>query len=189
MPAEVYESQIKKLKWPGLAKLWEAIKATATPDWPPGKAFEYLVLRIFDLDGAEVRWPYSVDLFGSNEVEQIDGSVRIGSLYGVIESKDEKGDISIGPIAKLRNQLLRRPAGTVGLLFSSRAFTNPAIQLAHFTLPQAILLWSGKEIEKALSEKQICRFAEQKYRFCVDQGVPDYDIAPPVPAREESNDS
>ena len=150
-----YQSRIRRLKWPGLKQLWEEIKAGNTPGWEPGKAFEYLVMRLFELDGAEVRWPYSVPLFGNAEVEQIDGSVRCGSLYCLVESKDEADNISVGPIAKLRNQLLRRPAGTVGLLFSRRGFTDPAVQLAYFTLPQPILLWTGAQVEFALNQRKI----------------------------------
>jgi hypothetical protein len=132
---------------------------------------------MFDLDDAEVRWPYSVDLFGNAEAEQMDGSVRCGSLYCLLESKDEAESISIAPIAKLRNQLLRRPAGTVGLFFSSKEFTFSAVQLAHFTMPQAILLWSGVEVEFALSSKKIRAFLELKFRACVDEGMPEYNIA------------
>jgi hypothetical protein len=77
----------------------------------------------------------------------------------------------------LRNQLLRRPAGTVGLLFSSKGFTDPAIQLAHFTLPQAVLLWSGEEIEYCLDQKKIVEFCERKFRGCVDFGIPDLYIS------------
>jgi hypothetical protein len=174
-----YETAIKELDWPGLTDLWGEIKARKTRWWEPGKAFEHLVLRMFDLDEAEVRWPYSVDLFGGAVIEQIDGSIRISCLYCLVESKDEEGKISVAPIAKMRNQLLRRPAGTIGLLFSSNGFTDPALQLAHFALPQAVLLWSGNEVENALEERSICAFAEQKFRICVDQGVPDYKIALP----------
>jgi hypothetical protein len=79
----------------------------------------------------------------------------------------------------LRNQLLRRPAGVVGLLFSSRGFTDPAVQLAHFTMPQAILLWSGDEVEFALSNRKIGAFLEMKFRACVDEGMPEYTISVP----------
>lgn len=170
-----YEARIRKLKWPGLSNLWKEIQSK-TPEWEPGKAFEYLILRMFELDGAEVRWPFGVSLFGNDETEEIDGSILFGGLYCLIESKDESGDISIGPIAKLRNQLLRRPAGTIGLLFSSKKFTDPAVQLAHFTLPQAILLWTGRHVEYALAEKRNGALLEQKYRACVDEGIPDYDF-------------
>jgi hypothetical protein len=60
--AEEYEARIRRLRWPGLQKLWEAIKQRDTPGWDAGKAFEYLILRTFELDGAQVRWPYSVTL-------------------------------------------------------------------------------------------------------------------------------
>lgn len=145
---EEYETKIQALEWPDLLALWDGIKVRDTPEWGAGRAFEYLVLRAFDLNGAVVRWPYGVSLYGQREiVEEIDGSVRVGALYSLIESKDENDDIAIAPIAKLRNQLLRRPAGTFGMVFSSHGFTDPAIQLAQFALPQSILLWTGDEVE------------------------------------------
>jgi hypothetical protein len=57
--AEEYEARIKKLGWPGLLKLWNAIKARDTPGWDAGKALEYLIIRAFDLDKVRVRWPYT----------------------------------------------------------------------------------------------------------------------------------
>jgi hypothetical protein len=86
--AEEYEARIQKLRWAGLQKLWEAIKRRDTPDWDAGKAFEYVILRAFELDGARVRWPYPVNLFGE-EMEQIDGSVAVNGLYALLETKDE----------------------------------------------------------------------------------------------------
>ncbi len=124
-----------------------------------------------------VPWSDGVSLYGQTEiVEQIDGSVRVGGLYSLVESKDEDGNIAIAPIAKLRNQLLRRPAGTFGMVFSSHRFTEPAIQLAHFALPQAILLWTGDQVEYALNNQNICELCELKYRMCVDHGILDFDV-------------
>ncbi|MGA1133428.1 MAG: hypothetical protein ACO31I_14425 [Prochlorotrichaceae cyanobacterium] len=80
------------------------------------------------------------------------------------------------PIAKLRNQLLRRPASTIGLIFSRTGFTEPARQLSYFVSPQTILLWSGEEIEYGLDQKSICELLVRKYRMCVAEGLPDYDI-------------
>jgi hypothetical protein len=172
---EEYEKEIKTYKWPKLRQLWKAIKKQDTPNWEPGKAFEYMILQAMRLNGGEIRWPYSVPLFGE-EVEQIDGSVRFDSLYALVECKDENANIAIGPIAKLRNQLLRRPAGTIGLLFSSKEFTEPAVQLAYFTLPQPILLWTGPEVEFALEKKKLLALCQVKYRACVDYGIPDFDV-------------
>jgi len=148
-----------------------------TPGWDRGNAFEYLVLRAFQLNGAVVRWPYGVSLYGQTEiVEEIDGSVRVWGLYSLVESKDEDGNIAIAPIAKLRNQLLRRPAGTLGMVFSSHGFTEPAIQLAHFALPQSILLWTGDQVEYALYHQNIGELCEMKHRMCVDYGMLDFDV-------------
>jgi len=53
--AEQYESIIASLQWDGLRALWDNIKKRNTPGWEQGKAFEYLVIRAFQLDGAEVK--------------------------------------------------------------------------------------------------------------------------------------
>jgi hypothetical protein len=136
-----------------------------------------LVLRAFELDGAEVKYSYSVKLFGE-EVEQVDGVVYCTGLSCLFESKDfaDKTNVDIVPIAKLRNQLLRRPTSTIGLVFSRTGFTDPARHLSYFSLPQTILLWSGEEIQYALEQESICELLVLKYRVCVEDGLPDYDV-------------
>jgi hypothetical protein len=172
-----YEAAIRRLKWPGLQQLWADITSgTVNSWWPKGKAFEYLVVRMFELDRAKVTWPYPVYLFGGKAKEQIDGAVRFGGLHWLIESKDEDDTIAMDPIAKLRNQMLRRPWGTIGLVFTSTKFTPSAVQMTHFALPQPILLWTGAEVEHALRRKRICVFAQEKYRMCVEHGMVDFDI-------------
>lgn len=165
MPTVAYQTRIESLGWADLEILWTAIEQRDTPEWEAGKAFEYLVLRSFQLDGAHVKWPYPVQLFGE-QVEQIDGAVYWDGLACLVESKDLGENVAIAPIAKLRNQLLRRPAGTIGLMFSRTGFTDPARFLAHFALPQAILLWSGEEIAYALKRQSICELLVLKYRVC-----------------------
>jgi hypothetical protein len=172
-----YETAIQKLRWPGLRNLWaDILGGTIDPWWQPGKAFEYLVVRMFQLDKAQVTWPYSVHLFGGPASEQIDGSVRFAGLNCLVESKDENDPIAIDPIAKLRNQLLRRPSGTIGLVFTTTRFTPTAVLMTHFTLPQAILLWTGVEVAYALDRRQIWEFTQEKYRACVEHGMVDFDI-------------
>ncbi|MGI8430253.1 MAG: hypothetical protein ACR2OB_13365 [Solirubrobacteraceae bacterium] len=170
-----YETRIRALGWDDLRALWSAIERRDTPGWEAGKALEYLVIRAFELDGAQVRWPYSVQLFGE-DVEEIDGLVYSSGLSCLVESKDLSENVAIGPIAKLRNQLLRRPAGAVGLVFSRMGFTDPARFLAHFALPQAILLWSGGEMQYALARERMGEFLMMKYRICVEDGLPFYDV-------------
>lgn len=176
-PAEL-EAKIALLDWGGLRDLWSAIKAGNTPGWEEGEAFEYLVLRAFQLDNHEnalVRYPYAVSLF-REKVEEIDGAVHLAGLSCLVESKDWGKNVAIGPIAKMRGQLLRRPAGTVGVMFAKKDFTQPAIYLAHFSMPQAILLWSGDELSKALEEETVCEYLRLKHRICVENAIPDYDI-------------
>jgi hypothetical protein len=172
------EVRIRQLDWAGLRHLWADVQAGSTPEWAQGEALEYLVLRAFELDSAEaavVRYPYVVRLFDKT-VEEIDGAVHLPGLSCLVESKDRGESVAFGPIAKMRSQLLRRPAGTIGVLFAKGEFTEPAIRLAHFTMPQAILLWPGAELELALRSERVCQFLRLKHRACVEDGIPDYDI-------------
>ena len=172
---ERYEKRISNFGWDELATLLSAVEKGQTPGWKPGKAFEYLIIRAFQLDGADVRWPYDVRI-GGDAVEQIDGVAYVGGLACLIECKDKNTRVNVEPIAKMRNQLLRRPAGIIGSVFSRRGFTEPAITLARFTAPQTILLWTGEEVEYAVENKSINRVLLTKYRVCIEKGLPDYNI-------------
>jgi hypothetical protein len=68
-----YQQRIAAYGHTQLLTLWEEIQADDTPGWEPGKAFEYLVIRAFELEGATVTYPFSVRL-GGTIVEQIDGA-------------------------------------------------------------------------------------------------------------------
>lgn len=184
MPTDAeYETLIRRhANWDELRTLWNAITTGDTPEWAPGKAFEYLVLQAFHLDGAVVRWPYSVEI-ESEVVEQIDGFVHIGRFSCIVESKHTKEPVAIAPIAKMRNQLLRRHSGAIGLVFSYAGFTDAAVILARYIAPQAILLWTGQEIERAITDRKIFEYLEIKYRVCVETGMPDASIQQPaIPA-------
>jgi hypothetical protein len=164
--------------WNGLRALWAAIQEGKTPGWQEGEALEYLVIRAFELDPDEpaiVRYPYVVRLFGE-EVEEIDGAVHLSGLSCLVESKDWGKNVEIGPIVKMRSQLLRRPAGTIGIIFSKKGFTTPSVYLAHFMMPQAVLLWSNTDLQMVLEQGRICRFLRLKHRVCCEDGIPDYDL-------------
>lgn len=75
MKSADYESMIKAMDWPGLAGLHAAITVRDTVGWEPGKALEYLIPRLFEPDGARVRWPYEIRM-GGQVIEQIDGAVE-----------------------------------------------------------------------------------------------------------------
>jgi hypothetical protein len=171
-----YQTRITTYNWDDLVKLWSEIKTKKTSNfWDAGKALEYLVLRAFQLDGADIAWPETVKIQGKI-VEQIDGVVYANSLACLIECKDTSEEVNIEPIAKLRNQLLRRPATAIGSVFSRSGFTEATVTLTGFVAPQTILLWGGEEIEYSLINKSIRKFLIKKYRVCVHKGIPNYDI-------------
>jgi hypothetical protein len=137
-----YRQRISQYSPTQLIDLWEQIQTKETPDWDPGKALEYVVLRAFEIEGAAVTYPFFVRMGGAI-VEQIDGAVYSDHLSCLVECKDQESNITIDPVAKLRNQLLRRPAGIVGLVFSSSSFTASTLILAQYSASQSILLFSS----------------------------------------------
>jgi hypothetical protein len=165
-----YEKKIKTYQWPALQSLYAEIVARTTPGWAAGNALEYLIVRAFELDGASVRWPYDTQIDGE-VVEQIDGAVAVSGLHCLIECKDESKPLAIAPLAKMRNQLQRRPPATVGLIFSTSGYTNPAQILASYLGSQTILLWHPEEIELAVKKGRIVPLLEAKYRACVETGL------------------
>jgi hypothetical protein len=177
MPEAEYELTIKTLDRPQLLRLWEHVLDGNTPGWPPGKAFEYLILRAFELENARIKWPYSVKL--SNEiVEQIDGVIYIDkpALSVIVEAKDKKTEpLNIEPLAKLRNQLLRRPSTAIGAVFTTFGFTAPALTLAQFIAPQTILLWEKDHFDFCLKNQQLQEGMTKKYRHQIEYGFPNFD--------------
>jgi len=175
VPEFDYVTLISNLDRNGLLDLWAQIEKGDTADWPAGIAFEYLVLRALELDGAEVRWPFSVKLEGEL-VEQIDGVIYADGLSRLIESKHRSSKLNVEAIAKLRNQLARRPATAVGVVFSYSGFTDTARKLAQYLAPQTILLWHGSEIKHALMTEKMVSGLRLKYEHAVEHGLPDYNL-------------
>jgi hypothetical protein len=155
--------------------LWQHIQAGNTPDWDSGKAFEYLILRAFELEGAEVRYPYRVR-FDGRELEQIDGLVYMPRFICMLESKDWQERINYEPIAKLRSQLARRPPGILGVIFSTYGFTPAAIDLARQDMPRNILLWEGSEVTYALHKSTMTNVLARKYQYAVENGIIHYNV-------------
>jgi hypothetical protein len=113
---------------------------------------------------------------GGTVVEQIYGAVYSDNLSCLVGCKDQESNLTIDPMAKLRNQLLRRPLGVVGLVFSSTGFTESMLIPAQYSANQAILLWNGSEVTYALTYQKTRAGLTQKYRYCVEQGLPHYNL-------------
>ena len=169
--------QIRKFDREALIALWKRLRADDVSEFPAGSAFEWLILRAFELDGATIAWPFRVTLH-DEIVEQIDGAVYVQSLSCIVEAKDWRTPVTIATIAKLRNQLLRRPASVTGLVMTSGQFSAPALELARFVFPQTILLWTGRDVEEALINSQLgfVGALHKKYRHAVEYGDPSHDI-------------
>ena len=175
--AEELEARARAMDRSALQKFWDQLVRGPVPKWGPGKALEYFVVRAFELEGAEVTYPFSVRLAltggASAEMEQLDGVVRVEGLWCLCEAKDTAAPQSVESIAKLRNQLQRRPAGCVGIVVSPHGFTDAAKLATNFMGDQAILLWTGTDVDWALKHgfgKALVR----KYRFAVEYGLRDY---------------
>jgi hypothetical protein len=172
--AQEYTDKIRALDAAGLRDLWSRIEAHDTPGWETGRAFEYLIVRGFEIEGFEVRFPFDVRWPGEEtSIEQIDGTIYGRGLACLVESKSGEQQ-NVGPIAKMRNQLLRRPTSTIGAIFSKQGFTQPAHLLASFTMPQAILLWNGREIATCVAKSKFGELFFEKYKKAVEEGLPDY---------------
>lgn len=172
----VYREWIEGFNYPALQQLWRRISDGDSPEeWPAGLAFEYLILRAFQLEGAEVIWPYTVDL-DAQVIEQIDGVVYVGALACLIEAKDREEATNFEPIARLYGLLNRRPSGALGSIFSREGFTAPAKTLARFLAPRTILLWEQEDIAFALEHQRMSAGLLAKYRYAVQYGLPDYPL-------------
>jgi hypothetical protein len=156
-------------------RLAKILEGQPLEGWPSGKCFEHVIIRAFMLEGAEVRWPYNVmDPFGVEE--QIDGCVRVGELWALVEAKDEADNVSADPIAKMKARLARRPAQTLGLLFARKGFTEAAKAVTRTLVPLQILLWEGSELRKAVDAGTMVEGLQKKWRLAVQEGIPDINL-------------
>jgi hypothetical protein len=167
-----YIGWIRAMEWPELWGLWENITSGNTPGWGDGKALEHLVVRAFELGGLEMEYPYHVPP-GGNPLEQIDGIIYLPHHVYLLECKDERAT-DIEAIAKLRNQLMRRPDTTLGCVFTRENFTEPAVVVADFATPQRILLWSKGDIEGGLKNRNFAVMLQDKYRRLCKYGLTDH---------------
>lgn len=138
--------------------------------WSPGAAFEHIIVRAFELEGAAVKYPFIVT---QPFREQIDGAIYCDGLACLIEAKDRATPVNIEPLAKLQNQLSRRPPGTLGIVFARNGFTRDASIQAGLMNPLRILLWEFGDLEYALQESAMRGMLARKYRYAVEHALPD----------------
>jgi hypothetical protein len=156
--------------------MWDVLYAGDNlPGWPPGRALEYLVLRAFQLEGAQVTWPYEVrkrDVL----LEQVDGAVYFDGLTCLIETKAHSGPIDFMPISRMKARLLRRPRTVTGAVFSIGEFTEAALHLADALPPPDVLLWDGDDIDWALRRRAMRVGMRKKQRYAIEHGFVNLDL-------------
>jgi hypothetical protein len=167
-----YRRRADALSWDELHALWGGIQSGRVTEWNAGKALEHLVVRAFVLSGLRAEYPYEVPLAGFS-LEQIDGMVYLGDVPFLIECKDRRA-VDMLVIAKMRNQLMRRPPATMGCIFASGDFTEPATVLCDFAAPHRITLWSGKDITAALEKRDFTKPLRRKYEELCMFGLTDH---------------
>lgn len=161
----------EKLSWEDLERLWQDLRRDAVAGWRLGKAFEHLVMRAFSLSGLRTEYPYNVPVAG-HPLEQIDGLVYLRDTPFLVECKD-RSSADIGAIAKMRNQLARRPPATMGCVFVSGAFSDPAVILTNFAAPHRITLWDGTDVAEALTARDFASTLARKYHDLCMFGLTD----------------
>ena len=165
-------STIRSYNWEKLKKLWAQIRIGNTPGWANGKALEYMFVRAFDMEGAEVVYPYTNDV--GNAKEQIDGYVFVKKLGAgfLIECKDWKEKVSFEELAKLHGRLTYRMSSTFGLFLSKNGFTPSAVEMMFMMHPHNILLWSFDEIDECFINHKFMKALKYKFQYAMATADP-----------------
>ena len=150
-----------------LKKFWLQIKDGSTPGWSTGKALEYMLIRAFDLEGAEVVYPYNNNILHSQE--QFDGYVFVKDLGAgfLIECKEWKEKVSFDELAKLHGRLTYRMPSTYGVFLSKSGFTPSAVELMYMMHPHNVLLWSYDEIDECFKNFKFMKALKYKYQYAM----------------------
>ena len=168
---------IHDMEWDKLVQTWNKREQQEIKDtWGQGKFFEYAIIRAFETEGAQVRYPYIVHshhigIDGNKVLEQIDGAIYVNGLSVIVESKDyKKKSIDIEPLAKLQVRLRRRPSPVIGCLFSASDMTWTAQALIETLMPHTILFWSKRDIEYCFENHCFVEGLQLKYKSVIEDG-------------------
>ncbi|MFZ5443091.1 MAG: hypothetical protein ACOZQL_23995 [Myxococcota bacterium] len=164
-----------------LTRLWASVRRGSHGGFPRGKAFEFLLVRAFELDGARVTWPFVVTSpfqnGGSQLSHQIDGVVYLDGLAFLLESKQRNQPVPFPPIAYLQAHLRRRPPVTMGLVFALKGVTDPAREALLLSGTTEVLLWEADEVDWAFKRKgRFLKGLREKLRWACEKALPDYNV-------------
>jgi len=168
------EAEARTWEREDLIRIWENLQARQpVKRWEAGKAFEYLVVRAFEIDGLRARWPYAVTYRQKlGIVEQNDGLVYLGERAFLLESKDHTDALAIEAVAKLRFRLESRPPGTMSVLFTARSFSLATEVFSQFAAPLNVILWRGQDLDYALRRGSMASGLQAKFEAATERGIP-----------------
>ena len=180
------ETNFKNYNHQDLIRVWENMiePRVSQNNISPQLAFRHLIVRAFELEGAEVRFPYHVKEDSERDaLEHLDGVIYIDGHSCIVESRclskggvtSRRANVSSGHISRFRNKLLNRPGYAIGMVFSATGFSPSALMQAQLSLPQTILLWSVEEIKECLYRQTFAKAFKIKNRRFFEQLIPDYD--------------
>lgn len=149
------------------------------PNWDGGQAFEFMMLRFFELDGAEVTYPYGPIVGLDGMTQETDGFIYTDKVRCLVESKDWSSPVKMSTVAKLKDRMLHRNTQLIGCIFCSRnGFSKSALSAAFLEQSRYnILLWGSDEIN-ALIQGPRGNFVEAlhtKYRYSLEKLIPYFD--------------
>lgn len=159
--------RVQGYDWAKLERFWLKIKSKKTPKWSKGKALEYMLVRAFDLEGAEVVYPYNNNVLTAQE--QFDGFIFIQELGAgfLIECKDWQDSVAFDELAKLHGRLTYRMSSTYGIFLSRSGFTASAVEMMYMMHPHNILLWSFDEIDECFKNHKFLKALKYKYQYAM----------------------
>jgi len=151
------------------------------PRWDGGQAFEFMMLRFFELDGAEVTYPYGPIVGLDGLTQETDGFIYTDKLRCLVESKDWSSPVKFSTVAKLKDRLLHRNSQLIGCIFCSRSgFSTSALTAAFLEQTRYnILLWGRDEIDFVVKSPR-SNFVEAlhtKYRYSLEKLIPYFDTS------------
>ncbi len=146
--------------------------------WKGGQAFEYMILRFFELDGAEVTYPYGPIIGLDGMKQETDGFIYAQGLRCMVESKDWSREVGMSTVAKLKDRMLHRNSQLIGSIFCSRnGFNRTALSAAFLEQSRYnILLWDGDEIDCLISQPtgNFVKALHTKYRISLERLLPNF---------------
>ena len=159
--------RVQGYDWIQLERFWQKIKNKTAPKWSKGKALEYMLIRAFDLEGAEVLYPYNNEVLKAQE--QFDGFVFVKEL-GVgflIECKDWNDKVAFDELAKLHGRLSYRMNTACGLFLSRSGYTPSAIEMMYMVHPHNIILWEFSDIDECFKNRTFLKALKYKYQYAM----------------------